>query len=433
MNKTRTLSISLSHRQLAVIWLALAVTLIGLLTPMTAQPSGLVHASARAAAMGGAYTSLAKGVDAIKYNPANLGLTGYREYGLEFVAVGANISNNSFTLSDYNDYTGAVLTTADKQDILDKIPSEGLSVNADVNATALSIAAGSFALTTSGHGSANINLNKDIVDLLLNGNAFADTINVTGSYSDGESYGEVALSFGMPIATLGSSQLAVGVTAKYIRGIAIEQLVELEGLAATYATGFVGEGRAIIRTATGGSGYGVDLGAALKLSKSYTVGARIQNFLGKITWDKDCEEHGYIFHYEGATVDDFEEDDYIGSDDYTHDIENFSTSLPTSLNVGFAKTSGKLLWSVDWVQGLETTPGISTKPVLGIGAEYVALGLLPLRAGYSVGGDRSAAFSFGSGLNFLGFYLDAAVFTGSSMTLYSSKGANFAVSTGLRF
>jgi hypothetical protein len=91
------------------------------------------------------------------------------------------------------------------------------------------------------------------------------------------------------------------------------------------------------------------------------------------------------------------------------------------------------LLAVDWVQGLESGAGVTTKPSLSMGAEWSGLRVLPLRAGYTVGGGDNAAFSFGSGLRFLGFYLDAAVFTGTSMTLYSAKGANFAISTGLQF
>ena len=58
--------------------------------------------SARSVAMGGALTALADGVDAAKFNPANLGLSGYQITGLELISAGINISNNSFTLSDYN-------------------------------------------------------------------------------------------------------------------------------------------------------------------------------------------------------------------------------------------------------------------------------------------------------------------------------------------
>jgi len=406
--------------------------LVALLLLAASDLPAQVHSSARSAAMGGAYTGLAKGVDAARYNPANLGLKDYQRFSIELVSVGVNVSNNSFTLDDYNKYTGAVLSTADKQDILNKIPGEGLKIDADVQATALSLAVGNLAFTVTGFAAADINLNKDIVELLLNGNTFADTIHVTGSYSDGISYGTAGISYGTAIYGSGSRQLSVGATAKYIHGLAVEQLVELEGLAATYETGFQGSGRAVIRTADGGHGYGLDLGAALKFNDTYTAGVRVQNVLGHISWNKGTQEHGYIFEFETATVDDIEEDDYIGSDDYSIDIDGFRTTLPTVMNVGFAKASGRLLWAVDWIQGLGNSPGASTKPHLAVGAEYSLLKMLPVRAGYATGGDKNAAFSFGTGLRLMGFYLDAAVFTGTTGSVYSTKGANFAVSTGLQ-
>jgi hypothetical protein len=289
-----------------------------------------------------------------------------------------------------------------------------------------------MALTLSGVGTAEINLNRDIVDLVLNGNSYADSIDITGSYSDGISYAALGLSYGLPLYESGTRQLAVGATVSYLRGIAVEQLVELRGLAATFATGFEGEGKAIIRTATGGSGFGLDLGAAFKFNDSYTAGVRIENVLGSIKWSNDCEEHGYIFSFDTATVDDFD-DDIVTSDDYSKNIDAFSTSLPAVMNVGLAKTSGRLLLAIDWVQGFRASAGSSTKPRLALGAEYGVFGFLPLRLGFMAGGDRSPAFSLGSGLNLGGFYLDAAVITGSSMTVYSAKGANLALSTGIQF
>jgi len=64
--------------------------------------------------MGEAFTGLAMGIDAARYNPANLGLSGYQQNRFEIVGFGANISNNSFTLGDYNRYSGAFLTNNDK-------------------------------------------------------------------------------------------------------------------------------------------------------------------------------------------------------------------------------------------------------------------------------------------------------------------------------
>lgn len=407
----------------------LAVMAIGL----TAGPTvGQITSSARSMAMGGAFTGLATGVQAAKYNPANLGLSGYQRTGFELVGLGASIVNNSFTLGDYNQYTGAFLTDGDKSDILGKIPSEGLKLKADMEASMLSISKGAVVLSFDGIGAADINLNKDLVDLVLNGNSLTDTIEITGSYSEAVGYLAFGLSYGRPVYSAGTRQLAVGGTIRYLRGLAVEEVVELEGLFATSLTGFSGSGKMVARTATGGTGYAVDVGAALKLNDSYTVGLRFKNLLGSIKWNRGAEEHGYIFNFDTMTIDNMA-DDYVVSDDYTKDIGSFSTSMPTTMNVGLAKHSGRLLWAVDWQQGFRRRAGSSTRPRLSAGLEWSLLRQIPLRAGLGSGGSKNTTFSFGSGLNLGGFYLDYAFLTGTSLSTNSSKGATFAVSTGLSF
>jgi len=388
------------------------------------------HSSARSVAMGKAYTALAKGPDAGKYNPANLGLKDYRQTGLEIIGLGANISNNAFTLSDYNKYSGAFLTNDDKDYILGKIPQEGLKMSVDAEATVLAVSSGAYAFNVTGVGIADVNISRDLFELILNGNTFADTISVNGSYSDLISYASAGLSYGRPIFSSGTRQLSVGATVKYIRGIAIEEVVELEGLAATFATGFEGEGHMIARTATGGTGYAVDLGAAFKINDSYTVGACLKNFVSHISWNKETEEHGYNFSFDTVTVDNMDED-FIVSDDYSVPIDNFSSDLPSTLTVGFAKISGKFQWAVDWEQGFNRNTGVSSKPLISTGLEYSYISMLPLRAGFSTGGDRNTTFSFGSGFNLSPVYLDYAVVTGSPFSGYSSKGVNFAISLGI--
>jgi len=388
--------------------------------------------SARSVAMGEAFTSLATGIDAARYNPANLGLSGYRQTGIELVGAGANIANNSFTLGDYNRYTGAILTDTDKLNILHKIPDEGLNLAAEVEASALSLSSGSFVFTASGVGLADVNLSKDIIDLILNGNSFADTVSITGSHSEAVGYVSVGLSYGRAIYTAGTRQLAVGATFSYLRGLGVERIIELEGMAATYETGFAGDGHLIAQTATGGSGYAFNIGVALRLNDDYTIGARIKNFLSVLSWNKNTEEHGYIFSFDTMTVDNME-DDYVVSDDYSKDIPGFSTNLPSVMNVGMANTSGSLLWAVDWEQGFRRAAGSSSKPRLSAGLEWWPIALAPLRAGFSTGGNKATALSLGSGINLTPFYLDFAAVTGVTLSPYSTKGINLALSTGLHF
>jgi len=417
----------MTHRMKTIIIITCVICLVSSLALANGQ------SSARSVAMGGAFTSLATGVEAFRYNPANLGLQEYQKSGMEILGMGANISNNSFSLDDYNKYSGAFITSDDKEYILGRVPDEGLSVSADIEATAIAFSTGPFAFFTTGVGQAEINLNKDLINLVMNGNTYGDTIEVTGSFSDAIGYVAGGISYGLPLYTFGSKQLAVGITAKYIRGMGIEQVTELEGLTATYETGFAGEGHMTARTATDGTGYSVDFGAALQINNSYTVGARISNFMSSITWSKNTEEHGYVFSFDTMTAENMT-DDYITSEDYSIDIPSFKTSLPAVLNVGVANTSGSLLWAVDWEQGFRRAAGSSKKPRISMGLEWTGLlKVFPLRTGFASGGNKTTSFSFGTGIHINPIYLDVAAVSGSSISPYSSKGLNLAMTAGILF
>jgi hypothetical protein len=407
--------------------------LVALVIVLLATGSALADgSSARSMAMGGAYSALASGIDAARYNPANLGLNGYQTKGFEIIGLGVDISNNSLSLDDYNTYTGAVLTTSDKQDILGKIPDEGLRLVAQVEASAFGLAMGSWAVTSGVVGVADVNLSKDIMDLVLNGNSLGQTVSVTGSYSDAVGYAQTAFSYGLPIYQSGSRQVSVGGSVKYVRGLAVEQVIELEGGVTTMATGFTGAGHMIARTATGGSGFGVDLGAAMRFNDTYTVGLNVKNILGSISWTNQTEEHGYAFDFDSSATDVLQSD-YVVSSDYTKDIASFSTSLPTVMTLGLADNKGQLHWAIDWQQGFQRAAGSSTKPRIAAGVEWSKISVLPLRAGYATGGGRGANFSIGTGLNLGGFYFDVATQTGGSISPSSSRGLSVAFATGFGF
>jgi len=387
------------------------------------------QSSARSLGMAGAFNSLAEGVDAPRYNPANLGLASHRNSSLELIGFGVNLNNNSITLGDYNKYTGAVLTDSDKEDILGKIPSDGLKLVAEVEASAFSFSLGRFAVSNTAVGAANVNLSKDILDLILNGNTLGDEIELSDSYSDAVAYVQTGFSYGLPIHKSARKQLAVGGTFKYIQGLAVEQITKLEGGVSTLSTGFEGSGSMIAQTATGGSGWGLDIGAAMNLNEKYTVGASIRNFMSTISWSNNTEEHGYEFSFDTMTVDNMDAD-YVVSEDYTREIDGFKTELPSVLTLGLADTEGKLLWAVDWEQGFKTEAGSSSKPRIALGAEYRGFGLLPLRAGFGTGGGKNSGFALGAGLNLAVIQVDFGVQTGTSLSSSSSKGLNMAL--GLR-
>ncbi|MCP4567760.1 MAG: conjugal transfer protein TraF [FCB group bacterium] len=410
----------------AILIVALMMGLAG-----TADATGL--ANARATAMGGAYTSLAKGSDGTYFNPANLGFSALQQNGVQIVGVGVAISNNSFSLDDYNSYTGATLSQSDKDELLGKIPTEGLKVRADAEASVFGVSMANFAVSISAIAATEINLGRAPLELLLNGNTLADTIDLNGMYGEGYGLGAVNFSYGQRIYKNVDRQLSIGGTFKYLKGFGYEEVTEMNGEAVTLATGFEGAGSLVSRTATGGAGYALDLGASLQISRNYTVGVSLFNFLSSIKWDKDTEEHRFQFNFDTLTVVNMGDDDLITSSDTTVEIGSFNSSLPSTIKVGLAKTNGKLLWAVDWEQGFRTAPGSSTTPRISSGAEYRLLSFLPLRAGFALGGKPGTTFSGGMGFDLSLFYLDFAVASMNAISGASGKGLNFAVNTGLRF
>ena len=69
-----------------------------------------------------------------------------------------------------------------------------------------------------------------------------------------------------------------------------------------------------------------------------------------------------------------------------------------------------------------------------MGLEWTGLlNTLPLRTGFATGGNKTTAFSFGTGINVNPVYLDVAAVSGATLSPYSSKGLNIAITTGILF
>jgi hypothetical protein len=412
-------------------FIALVITslLLAITSPVTA--AGL--ANARATAMAGAYTSLAQGYYCPSFNPANLGLPANQMRGFQLFGAGVSIKNNSFSLDDYNSYTGAHLSESDKQDLLSKIPAEGLKVSADADASGIGVGLGNFVVSFSAMGAAEINLGRTAMELLLNGNAFADTLDLSDVYGEGYGLWALNFSYGRRLYKNADRQLSAGATFRYLKGLGYEEIVEANGEAVTLSSGFEGGGSLAARAATGGSGYALDLGAALQINQNYTVGATIFNFLSGISWNKDTEEHRYTFDFDTVTLANMSNDSLFTSTDTTFAIGSFTSHLPANIKVGLAKTSGKLLWAVDWEQGFKKAAGSSATPRVSTGGEYRLSSFLPLRAGFALGGKQGTTYAGGFGIDVSMFHLDLAVANYNAIAGSSGKGLNFAVNSGFRF
>ena len=101
--------------------------------------------------LGNAYTAIARGPEAIFWNPANLALSNnLPNFNFNIYSIGANFGNNAFDIDFYDEYLtgtgqkdadgnkiGKTLTDNDKKDILSRIPDSGLELMGKVDVSVL--------------------------------------------------------------------------------------------------------------------------------------------------------------------------------------------------------------------------------------------------------------------------------------------------------
>ncbi len=386
--------------------------------------------NARSVAMSGAYTALARGIEAPGWNPANLGLSSKRTYRLNLVSVGIGIHNNSFSKSHYDLYNGKHLTAADKKDLLSAIPAEGLLFDLDTEVQLLGINVGAFAFTATGIATSDFSLSKDVFELALYGNEFERIYEFTDSNGEGYGYTSFAVSGGFPIHLPLPllKEFSVGVSAKYLKGIAYATVDDATSTFTTDIDGMHGTGRLVIDHARGGgSGFGLDIGAAGKLTNNLTVGLSISNIINGIKWSKDIERSTFTFRADSISVQKISANDIdsvIVNNDETVDLKPFSTRLPSELRLGVARTGNLLTLGFSMAQGFKSGPGVSTKPRIAIGSELRLLSFFPVRAGVAFGGKHGISSSVGFAFDFAAFSWDFALASKGQMT--GGRGLGFA-------
>jgi len=415
------------------------ITLLGLVlaAAATGPAFGWGESNPRAIAMGGAYTALARNLEAPYWNPANLGLSDGKGFSINLFNVGIGLRNNSFTLSDYNKYSGKFLTDGDKENIINSIPSDGLSLDVLAEASLLNFSVGNFAATYKAYAASKANLDRDPFELLFYGNAVMRDVSLSNTRSEGYGIGDAALSYGQAIMQWNGGEFTVGGSAHYLRGIAYQKILESQGGVSTTDTGFVGSGSMTMRTALGGSGYAIDMGLAVRFLESWYFSAAWQNAYSKLIWNTDTEETYFMFDMQPITIESASDstmsDSLVTSSDTTYSVESFSSDLPSVVKLGLARQYKKLTWSIDWSQALTIRPGQGINPRIAAGLEYRFISQLPLRAGMALGGNLGSTYSFGFGLHFGPFNFDLGVANSGSPIPTDTKGAQLALGMGLLF
>lgn len=443
-----------------------AIVLAALLAP-TALAAQLPDASPRSVALAGSYGAMARGFEAVAWNPAMLAARGNPGLTIALPRLTLETGSNTFSWGDMRHYANRHLSDQDKADIMAKLVHDDstLTLRSLVGATPIGLSIGNFGFLVATTGDGQFSGPRDAVELALYGNAHragpGESFSAHGA--NGRAWaattlaGSLALPFAIPLG-----RLSVGATYKYVIGnfigraaeisssLSVNPLVNAHAEAAaiysSYRSGFEPSWPGDVLGGQGkvGSGYGVDLGGALQLAgRSITVSATLVNLLGKMTWDLDRLE------YEHATYDAVQTDSGTVTDNWIHQNLGSAAAIAADpaaraardsllANAGFARLlrlgvalrAGALLVSggaqVRLEEGLDRQP---EREVSG-GLEYRLLGILPLRAGLAYDIGNAFTLAGGTGLDLAFFHLDlsAAAITGNQR-----PGIRLAAGMGLAF
>jgi len=401
---------------------ALVWSLVGV---ESGYPSG--ESRARSLGLAGSFTTLASGVEAPFWNPANLGLPENPGFSFNLFSLGAKFGNNSFSVKDYNHYNGKFLVESDKQEILSSIPRTGLDLNLDLEASAVGFSWRQFAVTSQLTGASFLTLPREPFELVLLGNKLDQSIIVDQANSEACAYFSLVFSHGRRILRIKEKEIYAGINLKWIRGMAYQRTAKAQADFITRETEIEGGANFVSLQAMGGKGYAVDFGLASHLDDKYTLGLFVLNPLSRIKWNKEAEKKGYEIAVNSFTLESSNNDSVVREDNYTEELSSFHTHLSPVMSFGLSRTTSRLVLAVGWEQGFKNCAGSSKNPRLSCGFEYYLLSWLPLRSGISLGGKEGFLFAGGLGIDLGSSHLDFGLSTQNALLPSHGKGISLAV------
>lgn len=438
----------------------------GLLFP-AALSAQLPNPSTRALALGGAYTSLARGFEAVSWNPAMLAVSGGRSFTIGLPQLQVEVGSNTYSWQDFRDYANNTLNEADKRYLLDQISLDDsvLTIRTIAGLAPFGLSIGRFGFAVGTSGDLDLSVGRDAIELLLYGNSRrsgpGQFFTAAGSRARGWAASTIAGSLAWPFR-LPQGRLSLGVTYKRVTGHFIGRAEELasrfqvnpsflaraEGHAiyTDYSRTYdpSGPGDVLGGEGKAGSGYGIDVGATIQFAGSaVTLSAVAVNAAGSMTWDA-----GRLV-YE-RTVDTLTQDAsgrvrdtsvavlrvtpaQIGADPRARALRDSllaNADFARLVRVGVALRAGGLSVAAD--AQLRLSEGLDRRPpqAISAGAEYRVLRILPIRVGIGWDFGESFVLSGGTGLQLLGLNLDVSA---ASISGTVRPGAVFSAGVGLMF
>ncbi len=387
--------------------------------------------------MAGAYTALARGVDAIYWNPANLGLKdGSRSGSMMLLNASAGLGNNSINQAMYNEFftnENKVLSTEDVDRLLASIPDDkGLELETLTDISLFSFAFGNFGFGFSTSSYSQSYLPKQVLEIPLRGISPQTYLFQPGATA--EALGKVHVAFGKSLIryqtlyvfnrpVLDIDDIAIGARVSYLFGLGsfrteqafVQTLIDDQGVSARgsyYGVGSISENGSIP-----GSGLGLDVGLSVTTPAQYTFSIVVRNLYQQVTWRENTRAYSgeldtgaprFIFGDDGITYLDEEEiftDSEIG-------LKEYVTSSPRDVRLGLGRSGRFGMYALEL--------GSRYQRFLAAAGGGVSWAMFHLFGGIRYCGDPY--YHGGLGLGGEAFMLDVGIASRGGVTQNASKG-----------
>lgn len=380
----------------------------------------LPNASTAAFGMGGNFTAIARGYEAIRWNPANLAMPGRPLFSLGIGIGGGNTGTEPIDLGTMHKFSGNDVDSATRVSWVEQARlAGGQRGRLDGGITPLALTVGPIGIQAGASFYSKMNLSPDAWEAFLFGNAGNNggqpkTLDLTGTSLRFGAISAAGASFALPIpinltnGLLKNERAAIGITGKYVLG---NGLIIADDAGSSFGASDIQFRLPVIRPDTNYDGMvGVGTGLDLGLSWSggpWRVGALVENVFNTFAWDTTK------FAFTPGTG-------LVSADtSYT----NFDTTLAYSeapaemkkivaeqvfkpgITIGASLALSKSLTltaDIKQYTGGDEAIVFGPKSHVGVGAEWRVLPFIPLRAGVASVTDGWQAAA-GAGLRLLGY------------------------------
>lgn len=401
-----------------------------------------IFTNARQYALGGAYSAMVQGAEAIFTNPANLYLNHGKKFSMNILGIGAELSNNSISHINYQRYVGDYLKPEDIDYLLGRIPPEGVNLRSDAKLQGFSVGYGPVAVGFRAFSSYYSLFSRELFELALKGNDLNRIYLFDPVKGDGLTIASAGLALGHSFNYENSviRNFGFGINLRYLYGLSYTKVTESSFYTqATYTT-IKGNGEIKAEYAEGGTGYGVTVGSTVTLHSDFRLSVILENARSSMVWDKNARELSFNFHINEERVQAILQargsiDSLFVTQDTSIAVDKYSMTLPSVLRMGIMIPFSDKTWFVnaDYEQAFDQAAFSSVKPRIAVGTEFLPNRVFRFRIGASFGGNYENHYSGGMGLAFNNFCWDIAFRTYNGITSWASKGFGVATSIAVRY